>query len=248
MSYRITTLEQSPHLKPQIERLHDGAWSQFICEFMRTDPTIVRQWDTLLSKFARYQILLESASTLIALGHTVPFYWNCTIEGLPTGWSNVLQRGTEPSTSIPSNTLSALAIIVAPQYQGQGLSQTVLQAMKRLGAEHKFASLIAPVRPILKHHYPLIPMEEYLQWQRAGHPFDPWIRVHYKAGANVLCVAPKSMTIAVPIAQWEAWTNLCFLSNGEYVVPGALSPIVIDREIDQGLYQEANIWMQHSIP
>jgi len=32
------------------------------------------------------------------------------------------------------------------------------------------------------------------------------------------------------------------------VVPGALVPIVIDREGDVGIYIEPNVWMVHSLP
>ena len=40
---------------------------------------------------------------------------------------------------------------------------------------------------------------------------------------------------------------MAFPESGEYVVPGALEPIRIDRERDLGLYDEPNIWMRHPI-
>jgi hypothetical protein len=36
--------------------------------------------------------------------------------------------------------------------------------------------------------------------------------------------------------------------SGTYVVPGALVPIEIDRERDEGVYVEPNVWMVHSPP
>jgi hypothetical protein len=36
-----------------------------------------------------------------------------------------------------------------------------------------------------------------------------------------------------------------FPQTGDYVVPGALVPVQIDRERDQGIYVEPNVWMVH---
>jgi hypothetical protein len=30
-------------------------------------------------------------------------------------------------------------------------------------------------------------------------------------------------------------------------VPGALQPVVIDRELDEGRYEDPNVWMRHTI-
>jgi hypothetical protein len=38
---------------------------------------------------------------------------------------------------------------------------------------------------------------------------------------------------------------MAFPESGAYVVPGALVPIEIDRECDEGLYLEPNVWMVH---
>ena len=50
------------------------------------------------------------------------------------------------------------------------------------------------------------------------------------------------------VAQWEEWTGLVFPDSGSYVVPGALVPVEIDRERDEGLYLEPGVWMVHSPP
>jgi len=39
-----------------------------------------------------------------------------------------------------------------------------------------------------------------------------------------------------------------FPESGEYVIPDALSTLSIDRERDEGLYVEANIWMKRRLP
>jgi hypothetical protein len=35
--------------------------------------------------------------------------------------------------------------------------------------------------------------------------------------------------------------------TGPYVVPGALQPITIDREADEGRYEDPNVWMRHPL-
>ena len=55
------------------------------------------------------------------------------------------------------------------------------------------------------------------------------------------------MTIRGTRAEWEKWTGLVFPQSGQYVVPGALIPITMDIEKDEGNYIEPNVWMQHSL-
>jgi hypothetical protein len=89
-------------------------------------------------------------------------------------------------------------------------------------------------------------MERYIEWRRDdGMLFDPWLRTHERLGAKILKVAPRSMRIPGTVAQWEEWAEMEFPESGSYVVPGALVPVEVDRERDQGLYVEPNVWMEH---
>jgi GNAT superfamily N-acetyltransferase len=246
MTLTITTLAQAPQLQAQIEPLHDSAWPRYICEFMRQDARISHQWEQLHLRFGEFQLLFCDASQqVIAIGHSIPVYWDQTLQGLPAGWEDVLKWGIEGHQT--PNTLSALAVIVDPRYQKQGLSQQVIMALRKVAQSQQFRSLIAPVRPILKHQYPLISMDQYVTWQRSQLPFDPWIRVHAKLGARILSTAPHSMVIPASVAQWESWTGLQFPGDGSYLVPGALQPITVDHQQNCGIYQEANVWMRHEV-
>jgi hypothetical protein len=94
---------------------------------------------------------------------------------------------------------------------------------------HGLECLVAPVRPTLKACYPLQAAEDYARWTRPdGLPFDPWLRVHARLGAELLGVAEGSMVISGSVAEWEAWSGLAFPASGEYVVPGALVPVEVD--------------------
>ena len=58
-------------------------------------------------------------------------------------------------------------------------------------------------------------------------------------------VASESMRIPGTVPQWEQWADMALPESGSYVVPGALAPVEIDRERDEGLYVEPNVWMVH---
>jgi len=87
-----------------------------------------------------------------------------------------------------------------------------------------------------------------VEWRREdGTLFDPWLRVHESAGAKLIRVAHKSMRISGAVADWESWTKMSFPESGAYVVPGALVPVEIDRERDESVYVEPNVWMHHRV-
>jgi hypothetical protein len=69
--------------------------------------------------------------------------------------------------------------------------------------------------------------------------------VHCRLGARVLGVAARSMVVDGRVTEWEAWTGMRFSASGDYVVPGALTTVRIDRARDRGRYVEPNVWMLH---
>ena len=144
------------------------------------------------------------------------------------------------------NALSALAALVSAFHQRRGLSAEILRAMRSLAEERGMHSLVAPVRPTLKSSYPLTPFERYVGWKRDdGAPFDPWLRVHYRLGAEFLKVMPRALTVTGKVSEWEEWTGMSFPESGPYVVPGALQPVQMDLERNEGRYEDPNVWMRH---
>jgi hypothetical protein len=92
------------------------------------------------------------------------------------------------------------------------------------------------------------PIERYALWRRAdGAPFDPWLRAHWRLGAEYMKVASKAAIITGTVSEWEEWTGMSFPESSEYVVPGALQPVTINRERDNGRYEDPNVWMRHRI-
>jgi len=245
MSPTVVTLAQRPELEAEMPRLHSESWPEFVLN----DPIALRYWGSLFSTFAAFQyVLCDENSTALAAGHTIPLLWDGTREGLPAGWDAALEQGfhDDEEGRLP-NTLCGLSIVIAPGLQGQGLSALMAGAMKDLAIEHELNDLIIPLRPSRKSQYPQIPMEDYVQWQREdGTPFDPWLRIHCRLGASIIGMAPLSMVITETVSRWEEWTGMSFPESSVYTVPGALTPIIIDRVQNLGRYEEPNVWIQYA--
>lgn len=244
MDYQTFTLAQKPLLEEQIDQLSQESWPEFLLHGN------AHHWGALFHAFPEYQILFcEPEDRLIAVGHQVPLVWDGTKEGLPADIEGILTRAVDDQAAQRAPTASApVAAMVKKSQHGKGLSSELLRAMMTMAASKGISHLIAPVRPTLKHRYPLTPLERYVQWRRPdGAPFDPWIRVHWRLGAQQLSVAPNTLTVDGSVAEWETWTKMSFPESGLYVVEGALQPVQIDFEKDLGHYEDPNIWMVHSI-
>ncbi|HTP09463.1 MAG TPA: GNAT family N-acetyltransferase [Anaerolineae bacterium] len=245
-TYCFTTYARRPDLVDGALRLNGSVWP----EFMFHDAVANRLWHRLAESFADYQTMwIDAEEQVVAVGNTVPLVWNGASEHLPSGWDDAFERAVSDydSDRVPT-TLCALQATVDRSLQGNGLSRMVLRGMRHRAVQAGLTALIAPVRPTRKSQYPLTPMERYLRWaQPDGSPFDPWLRTHWRLGAQIVKVAEASMLIESSIDDWEEWTQLRFPETGHYIVPGALNPIEIDAEADRGRYIEPNVWMRHAV-
>jgi hypothetical protein len=246
---RLVTLGDRPDLLPALRRLTASVWPATM-EYIHHDAVCDRHWPALARDFADFQPLLcDRRGRVVAGGYTIPFVWDGRRASLPSGVDGVLIRGMrDHRRGRRPTTLSALLAVVDPRWQGCGLSAAVIRAMASLARRHGLRALLAPVRPTHKHRYPLAPMARYVGWRRPdGAPVDPWLRVHWRLGARVLGVAARSMVVAGRVGEWERWTGMRFPDSGRYIVPGALTPVTIDRRRDRGCYVEPNVWMLHRV-
>jgi GNAT superfamily N-acetyltransferase len=216
-------------------------------EFIFHDPVADRCFEAMGDRFADLNLVLLDGDTVVAGGWGVPIAWDGTPEDLPEGWDDALERAVRGSDEgREPDTISTMAAEVTAAGRGRGLGGTVLTALRERAERRGLTRMVAPVRPVLKARYPLVPMERYVTWTREdGAPFDPWIRTHHRLGARVLRVAARSMVITGTVMEWETWTGMTFPESGAYVVPGALDLVRIDREGDRGEYVEPNVWMRH---
>jgi len=246
---RVVTLAERPDLAGAVRSLLASIWPPEM-EFIHHDPVCGRHWGSLYREFAEYQpVLCDVRGRVVAAGFTIPLAWSGRRQDLSSGVDGALERGVRGRHRGHRPTaLSALLAAVAPARQGAGLSAQLIREMRAVADRHGLDALIAPVRPTLKHRYPTTPMRQHVRWARAdGAPFDPWLRVHWRLGARLLRVAPRSMVVTGTVADWEAWTRMTFPESGRYIVRGALVPVTIDRRRNRGRYVEPNVWMLHPV-
>jgi hypothetical protein len=237
---QVFTYAERPDLAERTGEV-GNPWPEFI---LHADVTVVH-WRKLAEELPEFQLVLydDHGDVVVGRGQTVPA---STSNGLPAGLDDLLECrfGTGPREE--PDVLGALVAIVDPGRQGEGLSASIINGMRRIAAAAGFHELIAPVRPTWKERYPLTPLERYVHWRRDdGLPFDPWIRLHVRLGAELAEVCPESMRVTGTVAEWEEWTGLLFPDDGDYVVPGALVPVTFEEGI--GVYVEPNVWMRHPV-
>ncbi len=213
-------------------------------EFIHHADVTAKYWHLLREELPDLQYVLydDERDRVVGRAQSIPAR---AAAGLPGGVDDLLETwfgGRRPEPDC----VSAVVALVDPGRQGKGLSSLLVEAMHRGAAAAGFASLIAPVRPILKDRYPLIPLDRYASWRRDdGRPWDPWIRLHSRLGAELLEVCEESMRVTGTRAEWESWTGLAFPDDGDYVVPGALVPVRFAHGV--GTYVEPNVWMRHRV-
>jgi len=224
----------------------EPAWeatSDAMPEYNNHGDVLNRYWGRLTEERAEFQFHLVDGDEILARARCVPVRWNGRVADLPAGIDGAIARGFDEGGA---NVLCALLISVPRAQRGRARSGQALQAMLDIARAHDLAALIAPVRPSWKERYPLAPVERYAEWRREdGLLFDPWMRVHERAGGKVLKPEPHSLRITGTVAEWEEWTDLPFPESGVYVFPGGLSTLDVDRENDEARYWEPNVWMEH---
>ena len=244
MALQFPTRAERTGSQPHIAGLQAKLWP----EFMYHGDVLEQLFGRVISEYAEFQFYAwdDERREVVAVANAMPATWDGDAARLPDGGIDaVVEAGFVDAPETP-NVLCALQILIAPEYRGRALSGRMIRRMAEIGGAHGLDTLIAPVRPNLKHSYPLTPIERYIEWRRPdGQLLDPWLRTHERLGAEIAKVAPESMRVTGTVAQWEEWTKLAFPESGSYVVPGALVPVEVDRDRDEVLYVEPNVWMVH---
>ncbi len=244
---RIVTIADRPDLAAAVPAVLASRWPVFM---LAGRPGHDRDLAAVLRQVPEHQVaLIDPADNVLGVGLSVPLRWDGTPEGLPAGWDGAVSASAELlDRGATATAACALSITIAPEAAGRGLAVDLVHALKDTAARAGVRALITPVRPALKERYPLIAMSDYVTWRTPdGRAFDPWLRLHLRAGATRLTVADPSMTITGTVAEWTGWTGLAFPGSGSFIVPGGLAPLVVDLDAGTGRYQEANVWVAHPL-
>ncbi len=232
-------------MQPEIDRIVKSSWP----DFLLADETLAICYNDLLGLFPELQFCLMDGDKIAGIANCILLSCDCELSDLPEeGWSWAISKGIEDRKASRSpDCLAALSITVNPEFQGKGISHVIVKMIKDLAGEHGISRVIVPLRPTMKSLYPLIPFDNYIKWKREdGQFFDPWLRTHVKEGARVIKICSRSMYIKGEINEWEKWTGIHFFENGDYIIPGAFSPVHMDLDRNTGEYSEANLWVAYT--
>ena len=113
--------------------------------------------------------------------------------------------------------------------------------------------LVAPVRPTLKHRYPLTPIEQLRRVAARGRPATSTrrLRAHERLGAEVARgIAPDSLRHRIGDGGRARGMVRARVSRraASYVVAGRSSRSRSVRGRDHGTYREPNVWLRHPGP
>ncbi len=249
MELTVVTLAERPEFAALVDDF-PGAWP----EFMFHDGVSSHLYDLVVGAHPESCLVAfdpDRPDRLVAKACALPFGWvGDPGDGLPPdGYDAVLLGAVATKfTGRRGNLLAGVEVTVQADVRGEGISSLMLRSMRNTATRLGYTGLVVPVRPNRKHEHPDIPMTDYLIWTRDdGLPVDPWLRVHVRAGARIVGVAPRSMTVVGSLSEWRMWTDLPFDASGPVHVPGALVPVVCDVARDHAVYVEPNVWVHHRL-
>jgi hypothetical protein len=218
--------------------IESSAWSVFHVEATAED-----YYDPALHVVA----LLDGQ--LVATGNAVPFpRWDGEEKSLEQiGWGDVQQdwcrlfeSGEPPETRFAS----AIGVSAIPGLRGLGLP--LLQALKDAASQAGYQTLAAPVRPTAKWRAPGLPYADYARLRLPdGRHFDPWLRVHERAGGQIVAVCERSFEMRGSRAEWQEWTGLELPESGRLMLEGANEPLLLAD--GQGSIVEGSVWVLHRL-
>lgn len=246
--FQVITTSNREDYRDLVRGFTKSAWT----EFMLHDQVANELWHELLDRFAGYQLALYDTDEkrVAAMGNSFPLKWDHPLEALPEdGWDWAFAEAVNNhKQNLSVNMQCAIQVVIRADYQGHGLSTMVLKSLREIGKSKALRQLIVPVRPNEKSNYPLIHIDDYIKWEtEEGLPFDAWLRVHVRLGGRIIKICHESKIICGTRAEWEQWTKIRFPQSGEYSIPGALNPIQMNIEKDEGVYVEPNVWVSHAI-
>jgi len=171
---------------------------------------------------------------------------NLEQEHLPNeGWRYAIQAA---GSVIQPNALCLLAANIDPQARGHGLAQQLIDRAKQAARDLGFKDVIAPVRPTLKREFPFHSMNDYIQKRSdTGEMYDPWLKVHVKAGGQVTNVCHESVKISASLNKWRDWTKMSLATSGDHIIPEGLAPLKVDIYRGVGIYTEPNVWVRYKL-
>jgi GNAT superfamily N-acetyltransferase len=202
--------------------------------------------EELAKRFPVWGIRRESDRRLVAYANAALVAVDERRSDLPEeGWRFAIAAGGRREKP---NALCLLVANVDPEARGYGLAPLLIERAKQAAKDLGLAQMVAPVRPMLKHEHPFAAMSEYVQrLSQDAEAYDPWIRVHRKAGGQQANVCASSVEIKASLKKWRQWTGLQLTQSGDVVVPKGLVPLKVDSHRGIGVYREPGVWFRYAV-
>jgi GNAT superfamily N-acetyltransferase len=241
---QVATIAERPDLAPLLDDLL-GTWPRFL----HLHPLSTLFYTSVAPRHPGFCLVAVDRSapdTPVAKAYSVPVSW--PPGRLPPDGHDaaIMAAAGDLLAGRPGRVVVGVEVTVAAEWQGRGISRIMLDALRANAARHGYTALLIPVRPTHKHAEPEVPLAAYAARTRPdGLPHDPWLRTHVRAGGEIVGIAPASMTLAAPLADWREWTGLAFDAPGPVRVPEALVPVYCDPAHDSAVYVEPNVWVRH---
>jgi hypothetical protein len=251
--FQIQTVADDPGLVDRIQELIDAVWPHFVTQSSSPKShALPFSWFGIYDLWPHLQfVLLDPVDgEIVAACNALTLAWDGAAEELPdTGWNWAMHQARKDFEAGRTPTMGCgLSVTISPKRRGQRLSGVSLRAMKQLIEETGVKRFFVPVRPTTKSRYPITPMGVFCRWTNAeGLPLDPWMRAHARLGARVVKPCNQSQPLAGTVAEWEMWLDLPLPTSGDYVGPGLLAPLHVDRDADEAVCMEPNVWMEHPL-
>lgn len=241
--FKIVNLKEKLENRDIYQQLIDDNWDVI----GTLDDVGYEFWFDMLDVHSAYQFGVYLNGELAGVGNCVPLWEKESIEDLPDeGWRWAIKSSLKNESGKPKY-VSAISATVAKGFRGKKISQRILSEFKRLAQESGAEALIAPVRPSLKSKYPLIPLKEYVEWRRPdGSRYDSWLKIHEGIGGRIVKISKDAMIATRPLEFWKELSGQDYLSSGKYLIDGALNPIEIDIDRQEGVYREPGVWIVHN--
>jgi hypothetical protein len=247
--FQIVTADQ----RADFVEITDAIMPEAFPKFLNYDPAVVNHWKDLYRLFPDYQFALidPSDGRTSTFGNCFPIFWDQPMAELPDGgfsWA-ITEAVRQCEAGVKPNNLCAFQIVVRQDLRNQGLSYKTVKQMVAVARRHRFAHLIAPVRPNRKSNFPLQDFSEYVRMKRPdGLPSDDWLRVHVRLGGEIVRPCVNSMEVSGTFDQWRKWCELDLTNPGPHVPAGGLVPLEVDRVTGTAKYVEPNVWVVHPVP
>ncbi|MGZ3691690.1 MAG: hypothetical protein ACXVAX_09310 [Pseudobdellovibrio sp.] len=234
---------------PEVYQLSVGAWPRFLLEDSDIpDPLLKFQMTAqdFKERFKVYGIRHTESGKLVAFIQAVLVEIDTSKKELPNlGWRFSIQNASQRSVK---NTVSLIEASIDSHFRGHGLSKFLINKVKQEAVSLGFNSVIAPVRPTLKTQFPKESIEDYCARKTSdGRIFDPWIRTHVEAGAELCNICYDSVCITASLTWWREKTGLLLSDSGTHLIEGALMPLEVSIEKKLAVYREPNVWVRYAL-